>query len=39
MSINEFCGIAVAVSLVVAVAMFVALIGKLNQHPKRNFSK
>ena len=34
MNINDFCGIAVTVALVVAVSMFVALIVELNRKPR-----
>ena len=35
MNINDFCGIVVTATLIVAVAMFVVLLCKLNQQPKR----
>lgn len=39
MNINEFCGIAVTATLIVAVAMFVALLCRVNDRPSRNSSK
>ena len=39
MSINELCGIAVTVTLIMAVGMFVALVSKLNHGLKRNSRK
>ena len=39
MNINDFCGIFVTATLIVAVAMFLALVSKVNHQPKRNSSK
>ena len=39
MNINEFCGIGVAVTLVMAVTMFMVLIIKLNRPPRRTLRK
>ena len=39
MNINDFCGIVVTATLIVAVAMFAVLLCKLNRQPKRNSTK
>jgi len=39
MNINDYCGIAVLVSLVLAVALFVALIIKINFPPRHATEK
>lgn len=39
MNINDLCGIAVTISALTLLAMFAALIGKLNYRPKRESDK
>jgi hypothetical protein len=39
MNIDEICGIAVTITLIAAVAMFVALLWNLNHGPTRNTTK